>query len=135
VALVPALLFAADLASLKTEPNLERRADLAIKFAQDSVVTAREAYAAGDPAKLKERLADIEGAALICQESLDATGKSARRNPKHFKQAELRLRDLMRRLKAFSDAAGVEDRDAIDATHAKVAAVHEHLLEEIMSKK
>jgi len=41
----------------------------------------------------------------------------------------------MRRLKALSESAGVEDRDVIDATNRKVAEVHEHLLAEIMTKK
>jgi len=130
-----ALLLVADLASVKAEPNLERRADAAIRFAHESVAQAREATAAGDSGKLKERLGEIEAAALICKESLDATGKSARRSPKHFKQAELRLRELMRRLKGLSESAGIEDRDAIDATEKKVAEVHEHVLGEIMTKK
>jgi len=130
-----ALLLAADLASVKAEPNLERRADSAIRFAQESVGGAREAVAAGDAAKLKERLSDVEAAVLLCQEALDGTGKNARRSPKHFKQAELKLREVMRRLKALSESAGVEDRDVIDATNRKVAEVHEHLLAEIMTKK
>ena len=130
-----ALLLAADLTSVKSEPNFEHRADLALRFAQESVTLAREAATAGDATKLKERLADVEAGALICQEALDATGKSARRSPKHFKHAELRLRELMRRLKGLSESAGVEDRDAIEATQKKVAEVHEHVLGEIMTKK
>ncbi len=129
------LLLAADLNSVMAEANAERRADFALKLATDSLAQAREASTAGDATKLKEHLSSIEAAVVICVESLDASGKSARKSPKHFKSAELRLRDLMRRLQSFSETAGVEDRDAIDATRKKVAATHEHLLEEIMTKK
>ncbi len=129
------LLLAADLASIKAEANLEHRADLAIRFAHESLSQARDAVSAGDTQKLKERLDDVEAAALLCQESLDATGKSARKSPKHFKAAELRLRELMRRLKSLSESAGLEERDPIDATQKKVGEVHEHVLAEIMTKK
>ena len=60
IALLAAQLYATDLGTIKQEPNLERRSDLALQYANSALDTAREAYTAGNVDKTE---AAIEEAA------------------------------------------------------------------------
>ena len=54
--MIVTLCLAADLGSVKTEANLERRSDLALDYANTSIDAARDAYSAGDAAKTERAL-------------------------------------------------------------------------------
>ncbi len=67
-------------------------------------------------------------------QSLEETGKSARNN-KYYKRAELRTRELLRRLDGLRDLVGFEERSLVEKVRDRVAEVHDDLLKGIMSKK
>src|ERR1700689_3660891 len=96
------LCLAFDLAAIKLEPNLERRSERAIENASAAMDSAREAASAGDIAKIKAALEELEDSVDLAYQSLVDSGKSARRNPKFFKKAELKTRELMRRLEGLA---------------------------------
>jgi hypothetical protein len=130
--LVPVL--NADLTSVKAETNLERRSDLALDYANAVLDAARDAYNSGDAAKLQAALDDAGSSVELSYQSLEETGKNARNN-KHYKHAELRTRELLRRLDGLREMVGAEERSMVEKVRERVAEVHENLLKGIMSKR
>ncbi|MBZ5606407.1 MAG: hypothetical protein LAO79_29300 [Acidobacteriia bacterium] len=128
------LFLAIDLASVKNEPNLERRSDLALDFVHQAIDAAREAYNAGDSAKMQAALEEGGQALEISYQALSDAVKNPR-NSKSFKKAELRTRELIRRLDGLAQTVGVDDREAVAKLRDHVAEVHDDLLKGIMSKK
>jgi hypothetical protein len=128
------LLLALDLSAIKNEPNLEKRSDLALDYANTALDSAREAMTAGDDAKVLSALAEVGESVDLSWHSLTDTGKYARNN-KFFKRAEVRTRELLRRLDGLRDIAAVDDHSAIEKVRARVADVHDALIQGIMGKK
>ncbi len=127
------LCLAFDLAAIKLEPNLERRSDLALGNASVAMDTARDA--AADDAKLKAALTEVRESVDLAYQSLVESGKSARRNPKFFKRAELKTRELMRRLEGLAQAVDADDRVFVESVRERVSKVHDDLIQDIMQKK
>ena len=128
-------LWAIDLASIQQEPNLERRNQLAMDYANSALDSARTAYQANDLVKTRSSLDDAGEAVSLAYSSLKQTGKEARRDPKFFKRTELATRQMLRRIEGMAEAMNFEDRSLIDKLREKVAAIHEDLLQDIMGKK
>jgi hypothetical protein len=123
------------LSRLQAEPNLEKRARAALDNAEDALKQARDAYANGDNARAASRLEEVQQSVEVADASLRQTGKNPSRSPKHFKQAELRTRELLRKLDGFRDEMSVVDRPVLDRVAAAVQKVHDALLDGIMGKK
>ena len=124
-----------DLARLQSEPNLEKRAHAALNNAEDALKQARDAYTSGDTSAAESRLEEVGQSVELADSTLKQTGKNPSRSPKHFKYAELRTRDLLRKLDGFRDDMSVADRPALDRVMATVQKIHDALLEGIMGKK
>jgi hypothetical protein len=124
-----------DLAAIKLEPNLERRSDLALQNATAAMDAARDASAAGDIGRVKSSLEEIRESVDLAYQSLVDSGKSARRNPKFFKRAELKTRELMRRLEGLGRAVDSDDRVSVENVRDRVSKIHDNLIEDIMEKK
>jgi len=124
-----------ELARVEAEPNLEKRAHAALDVSEDELRLAREAYAKGDVTESKARLEQVQKSVELADSALKQTGKNPSRSPKHFKQAELRSRDLLRRLDGFRDQMSVADRAAADRVVDAVQKIHDAWLDGIMGKK
>ena len=124
-----------DLAAIKLEPNLERRSDLALQNASAAMDAARDASAAGDIGKVKSSLEELRESVDLAYQSLVDSGKSARRNPKFFKRAELKTREIMRRLEGLGNAVDSDDRVSVESVRDRVSKIHDNLIEDIMEKK
>jgi hypothetical protein len=124
-----------DLAGIKLEPNLERRSERAIENASAAMDAARDASIAGDSAKTKADLEELRDSVDLAYQSLMDAGKSARRNPKFFKRAELKTRELMRRLEGLAQAVDADDRAFVQTVRERVSKVHDDLIQDIMQKK
>jgi hypothetical protein len=131
----PAGALSADLSRVEAEPNLEKRAHAALDNAEDALKQAREAYAKGDNAESSARLDEVEQSVALADSSLKQTHKNPSRSPKHFKQAELRTRELLRKLDGFRNEMSVVDRPALDRVVAAVQKIHDSLLDGIMGGK
>jgi hypothetical protein len=129
------LCLAFDLTAIKLEPNLERRSDRAIENASIAMDAAREAAGAGDIAKVKASLEELQDSVDLAYQSLVDSGKSARRNPKFFKKAELKTRELMRRLEGLAQSVDSDDRTLVESVRDRVSKVHDDLIQDIMQKK
>ena len=119
--LVLAAGLALDLAAVKSEPNLEKRSELALVNANAAMDAARVAYDHGD--------VDKAGQAL---DELKDSGKSPRGNG-HYKHAEKMTHELLRRLESFRDTVSAAERDMVEVVHSHVSEVHDDLLDLIMS--
>ena len=129
------LFLAFDLASIRQEPNLERRSELAMENATGAMDGARDASVTGDEAKLKAQLDEVLESVDLAYKSLVDSGKNARKSPRFFKKAELRTRELMRRLDGLAHSVDVEELVHVERTRDRVSAVHDDLIRDIMQKK
>lgn len=130
-----ALMAAAAIPDLKSEPNLEKRARLALDYADGALNDARQAYAKGDVKATREHLNDLSESIEVAHASLVETGKDARRKPKAFKYGETRTRDMLKRLDAMERAMDYDDRKLVESARAKVQEVHDAWLLGIMGEK
>ena len=129
------LVCAFNLDSIRKEPNLERRSELALANADTALDHARDAYQKGDDAALKASLTEVSDSIELCKLSLDESGKNARKSPKYFKKAEIGIRRLSRRLDNFQVEVSVEDRPAITPVTERAHKLQEEILHAIMGKK
>ena len=129
-----AALLAFDLTDVRKEPNPERRSDLALTHADTALKIVREAYEADDLEKAKSALDEVGEAVDLARESLTTNGKDPRRNPRHFKRAELSVRQLLRRLDGVRDMMSSADRHIVDPVRQRASDVHDALIRDIMGK-
>lgn len=128
------LLFA-DLAAVRAEPDAEKRSEMALKFAEAQIDTARKAWDDGDLPAFRSSLGEVAEAAELSYDSLDSTGKRARRSPKYFKRAEQKLRLLIRRIDGLEKAVGVDERAPVAAASKRLHDVQDRVLNDIMGHK
>lgn len=124
-----------DLSRIQSEPNLEKRARLALDNAESALTLAHEEYTKGDDAAVKSRLEETQKSVELADTSLKQTGKNPSRSPKHFKEAELKTRELLRRLDGFREQMSVADRKLVDDVTSTVQRIHDAWLDGIMGKK
>lgn len=132
--LLALFLAVSSLSDVKTEPNPEKRSELALQNANRAIDDARAAYDAGDMPKTDAQLNEVRESVNVSLEALESSGKKPR-NSKYYKHAEIRLREMLRRLSGFRDEMSVEDRKPLDDAAARLQEVHDRLLSAIMSKK
>ena len=124
----------ADVASLKAEPDPDKRSELALANADHAVDVARQAYSGGDLKAEREALDEIRQSVELSSDSLHQSHQAPRRS-KYYKRAELKAQALVRRLQTLRDDVDVDDRAAVEAVMKRVQEIHDQLLVEIMSKK
>jgi hypothetical protein len=136
-ALLAACAMAADqaLEAVKSEPNLEKRSEKALMAAQQFLDDLRKTGDLQDTAAVKTSLDNIRGGVELCVESLEASGKDARRSPKSFKKAEIGLRKLNRQLEDVRVAMSADDRQPVADLLRYTHQVQEDLLLGIFTKK
>ncbi len=126
----------ADISSIKAEPSLEKRAEKALANADKAFKAAQEAYLVkGDLKQTANSLEELAESVELAYTSLRDTRKNPSKRPKYFKRAEIKTRELIRRLDDFRDQMSYEDRDTADKARASLQKVHEELLEGIMGGK
>lgn len=128
------LLFAPDVSALKSEPDLQKRSELALANADRSIDTAREAWQAGDLKRMEAALVEVRESVDLSADSLAGASKNPRNN-KYYKRAELKIRALLRRLSGFHDEVGADDRKTIEEVRQRLQDVHDRLLSQIMGRK
>jgi hypothetical protein len=127
-------LLALDLSTIRSEPNLEKRSELALDYANTALDTARDAFAAGEDPKASASLDEVRESVDLSWHSLSDTGKYARDN-KYFKRAEVKTRELLRRLDGLRGTVAAEDQAAVENLRAHVADIHDELIKGIMGKR
>ena len=123
------------LEAVKTEPNLEKRSEKALLAAQNILDQLRKGGDLHDQAKLQTALDNIRAGVELCVDSLQASGKDARRSPKYFKKAEIGLRKLNRHLEDVRIALSADEREPVASLLVYTQQVQEDLLLGIFTKK
>ena len=125
----------ADLAQVRAEPNLEKRAGAALDWAERALKDSRRVYADGDEHQTAALLDEVAEAVELAETSLKETHKDPIRSPRHFKNAEIKTRGLLRSLEAFTRDMNAADRALTEKTQERVQEVHDRLLQGIMTGK
>jgi hypothetical protein len=128
------LLAFADITAVKSEPDLEKRSELALANADHAIDEARQAYNSGNDQAQHAALLEVQQLVEVSYDALEHTNKNPRRS-KYYKNAELKVRALVRRLSSFREEVGFETRQSVDAVIKKLSDVHDQLVNDVMSKK
>ena len=123
-----------DLGAVKSEPDLEKRSELALANADRAIDEARKAYNAGDQKAAQTALDEVSESVVLSYDSLQHT-HSAPRKSKYYKRAEQKLQGLIRRLSGFRDEVSFDSRQSVERVVNKLSEVHDQLITDIMSKK
>lgn len=124
-----------DLDAVRRQTNLEKRSELALANADEALDRAREAYEQGDYAVFKAALDEVDASLVLCKESLDESGKNARKKPKYFKKAEIGLRRISRRLDNMQVEVSVDDKPTVERVLTRARNLQTEILHAIMGKK
>jgi len=122
----------ADLSKAKAEPNLERRARLALDNAAGQFRLASDAYKAGDWEKTLTALEELRESVDLAYASLKQTGKSPR-NSGHFKNLEIKVRGLLKNLEELRRRAAFEEREQLAPLAEHLQQVHDEVLQSILA--
>jgi DNA repair ATPase RecN len=124
-----------DLAAIQAEGNPNHRSDKALEYASEEIEVARKAYAAGDVAKSKTALQQVLAATELSYNSLEEATKNPRRHSKYWKRAEVRVREMLRRLDGVAEDFDVDDRGTVQQVEQRMQHIHDSLLAGIMGIK
>jgi hypothetical protein len=125
---VSAAAWCADLQQVRAEPNLEKRAKLALDNAGAQLEAARAAYQKDDTTGVTAAATEMQESVDLAFSSLNDTHKDPRRSPKWFKYAEIQTRNLLRKLDTFQHDMSFQDRPMLDKVREDIQQVHEKLL-------
>lgn len=127
---------AESLEQVSKEPNLVKRAERALAFADASVARARQIVRdSGSRTELFDVLNQTVEALDLSLRSLRATGKKASKLSKQFKRGELRSREIVRQLTDIAVALNIDDRPEAEKLRDRASLVHEEFLLGVMSGK
>lgn len=128
------LLAFGDITAVKSEPDLEKRSEMALVNADHEIDEARKAYGAGDQKGEQSALDEVTASVTLCYDALEHT-HTAPRKSKYYKRAELKLQELIRRLSGFRDEVTFDSRQSVERVINTVSNIHDQLITDIMSKK
>jgi len=114
--------------AVKNEPVAEKRYQLALAEAGKILQAAKD----NNPKQSLEAAAELTEFALTTLESM---GKPPYKNASNYKKIELKTREFLRRAEAIKKEAGIDERPSLEAAFNRINAVHENVLEGVMSKK
>jgi len=117
-----------DLAKARAEPNLEKRARLALDQSAAALEAARSDYQKGDTDRVAADAAKIVDSVDLAFLSLNQTGKDPRKSSRWFKYAEIQTRGLLRKLDTLERDMNFADRPVLEKAKTEVQQVHDKLL-------
>lgn len=132
--LILTALFAFDLTAARSEPNLEKRSDLALRNADTVIAVARDAYRAGETDKAEAAFAEVRESVDLSWDSLVESKKNPRSSG-GYKRAELATRQIARKLDDLKQTMSALDHELIEPIRTHVHDMHDRLLTAIMAKR
>lgn len=123
-----------DIAAVKSEPDPEKRSDLALANADRDMDEARQAYSGGDQKAADAAISELTESIDVCYDALQHA-RTPPRKSKYYKRAEQKVSALIRRLSGYRDEVSYDSRSLVEAALKKVSDVHDDLIADIMSKK
>lgn len=122
------LLLAADLASIKADPDPARRGQKALEYLNARIADARAAME--QPAALKAAADEMVASAETAGEAYSHVRKTS-----DIKKAEVRTREILRKIETLRQDVPVDDRALVETAEAKVRALQESLLQYVLRRR
>ena len=123
------------LAEVEAIADRETRSRRALAFAWDQLDIVSKAYRDDNPTAGRHALENMGDAVDLAVSSLEATGKYARRHPRHFKHAEIRTRKLVAQLKQLQRKLYLGDQADFDGLIERIETANAKLLRGLMGPK
>ena len=117
------------LTELDTERDPGKRSQRALALAEQAFEDAKKSYGAGEIKKGDAHLDDMTKLLDACVAALEAARKAHL-----YKQAEIRVATIVRRLQTLIDDIAVDDRGWAEYTLRQVDGIHDKLLSGVMKK-
>jgi hypothetical protein len=114
---------------VRNQPNPGKRSEVAIEAANRSLDEARESYLGGDSKKGDSEIKEVEALADECLSSVEQANKY-----RYWKKAELKIRQLTRRVESLTDDLGYDQRAKAQELRAHLDQIHDKLLAGVMRK-
>jgi uncharacterized protein YPO0396 len=124
-----------ELSQARAEPNLEKRARLALDESAAALEAARSDYQEGETDRVAADAAKIVDSVDLAFLSLNQTGKDPRKSSRWFKYAEIQTRGLLRKLDTLERDMNFADRPLLEKAKTQVQQVHDKLLHGLMEGK
>jgi hypothetical protein len=115
--------------------ELVREAKEALVHAEQSATQSGETCKSGQWEKCTALLEDVQDSVEKAKDSLEKTGINPSRSPRHFKDAEIRTRKILKVLRAIAGYIHPDDRKKYDAVVDRVSDINDELLHSIFQKK
>ncbi len=112
-----------------TEHDAGKRAIHALGMAEEAFDMAKKSYSKGEVKDGDAHLDDMTKLLANCLSALESSRKAHL-----YKQAEIRVEGLMRRLKSLVEDIAVDDRGWAEYTLRQVDGIHDKLLSGVMKK-
>lgn len=122
-------------ARLDRENDPIKKARLEIRLAEMAFDEARKLYEKGDAEKGLARLQEMLSFVVSAHDHLQSTGRDPRKRPSGFKETEIKLRELSRRLEDLRVSLPIEERGEIEKIAARIVEIRDHLLRGLMRVK
>lgn len=123
------------LAEIEAIADRETRSRRALAFASGQLDIVSKAYRDDDLAAGRQALENMGEAVDLAVSSLEATGKYARRHPRHFKHAEIQTRKLLVQLKQLQSKLYLGDQADFDGIIERIETANARLLRGLMGPK
>lgn len=128
-----------DPAELKTRIEREqdpvKRAEFQLRLADVRLDEARQHYDAGADDKGLATLKEMQDLVEHVEQGLFGTGRDPRKKPKGFKDSEIKLREMQRRLQDLMMQLPMDERPPIEEIRKRLADIQEEFLYGIMRVK
>ena len=117
------------LIELETERDPAKRSQRALALAEMEFEKGKASYGTGEIKKGDAHLEDMTKLLEACVSALESARKAGL-----YKQAEIRVATILRRLRSLTDDLAVEDRGWAEYTLKQVDSIHDKLLTGVMKK-
>lgn len=122
-------------ARIEQERDPVKRAQFQLRLADLRLEEARKQYDAADDEKGLATLKDMQDLIERVEEGLFATGRDPRKKPKGFKEAEIQLRTMLRRMQDLRLSLPLDLRPPIEDIMKRLAEIQYEFLYGIMRVK
>ena len=126
---------AADLQAIRAQPDPVKRSQLALAHGDTTAKQTAKACQANEYDECMKLLREVQDAAMLAKEALDQTGIDASRNPRHHKNAEVRVRQILKTVEAARPYIHPEDQAAYEAVVKHLSGLNDELLQAVMSRR
>jgi hypothetical protein len=127
---------AADLETVKKEPDLQKRSNLALDVAVAALKDARALPAeGGSSADLQKDMDTMIAAVELSLQSLRDTGKRPNKLTPYYKRGELKTHEMQKQMENLVQALAFDNRPPAEKAQARLNVLHDEFLFGVMSGK